>query len=526
VFFGVVIFLIKKYYYCNGEKDSTFDLLKKSQRAKVNICVVGAGFSGLCMGVKLKNAGIKFQILEKDSEVGGTWSANKYPGCRCDVWSVLYQLSFFFNPNWSTYQCPANEIRNYQKTLVAHFGLQNHIRLNTGVKRAVWDQDRCIWIIETDTSETLEATHLISGCGVLRTPNIPDFKGIEKFKGKVFHSAQWDVKHNYKNQKVALIGSGASAVQIAPAIVDTVDQLYVFQRTPNWIAPRPEANFPEWYKTLLRKIPFLMTINYWLIFTIFETLALIWLRKGRGERLMRSLFKKSILKQVNGDVKLAEKLTPKYEIGCKRLLGMNDFVPMFANKPNAHLITEGIEEFTETGIKSKTGQEIDLDLAVLATGFKIEESICGFEIIGKNGVNLRQQFDDFPVAFNGITVPNFPNFFILLGPNTVLAHSSVIFMIECQADYILNCVKNMLRHSIESIEVKDEKASKFRRQMDKWSLTRNITGACQGWYKNKDGINFVIWPSNLLHYWWITRKISLLENYRITFGNNDENKVE
>ena len=184
------------------------------------------------------------------------------------------------------------------------------------------------------------------------------------------------------------------------------------------------------------------------------------------------------------------------------------------------LVTEGIEEITETGIKTKHGQEIQVDLIILATGFKIEDSICGFDIFGKNDINLREYFDTNPMAYNGITVPNFPNFFILLGPNTVLAHSTVIFMIECQVNYIMNCLKQMFEFNINSIEVKYEQALNFRNEMDEQSLTRNFTSRnCTGWYKNKDGINFILWPSNLFHYWWITHKANLLQDYWLTFEN-------
>lgn len=192
---------------------------------------------------------------------------------------------------------------------------------------------------------------------------------------------------------------------------------------------------------------------------------------------------------------------------------MNDFLPMFANKSNAHLITQGIQEVKESSIVTNDGQEIPVDLIILATGFQIEESICGFETIGKNDLNLRQYLDEFPVAFKGLTVPNFPNFFFLMGPNTVTAHTSVVFMAECQVNYVMNCLHQMLEHDIPAIEVKKKSAEKFRQEMDRLSSTLNIQASCQGWYKNKDGINFILWPSNLVHYWWITRKAELLENY-------------
>ena len=237
-------------------------------------------------------------------------------------------------------------------------------------------------------------------------------------------------------------------------------------------------------------------------------------------RLARKFLSYSVRRQVK-DEELARKLTPTYPIACKRILLMNDFLPMFANKSNAHLVTKGIKEIKESSIVTNDNdQEIPVDLIILATGFQIEDSIVGFETIGKNELNLRHFLDDFPVAFKGLTVPNFPNFFILLGPNTVTAHTSVVFMAECQVNYIMNCLKQMLKHDIKAIEVKSKPTQKFRQEMDELSSTLNIqASSCQGWYKNKDGINFILWPSNLVHYWWITRKAELLENYWLTLCN-------
>lgn len=299
--FATILILAKKLWNQDYTADEEAIFIRKGHKASV--CIVGAGFSGLAMGVKLKKAGIKFTILEKrqvsnsyqiskaknypllySSELGGTWNANKYPGCRCDVWSVLYQLSFYLNPHWSTYVCEASEIRAYLKDLTRAYGLEDHIQLNTGVEKAKWSADKSQWTIETSQNSILQVTHLVSGCGVLREPLIPNFQGMENFKGKKFHSAQWDLDYDYKGQKVAIIGSGATAVQIAPAIVDQVAQLHLFQRTPNWFFPRIEANFPQWYKTLLETFPFLMTFNYWVMFAYVETTFLLWLRKGWPER--------------------------------------------------------------------------------------------------------------------------------------------------------------------------------------------------------------------------------------------------
>ena len=250
----------------------------------IKVCVVGSGFSGLTMGIKLKEAGIPFRILEKSAEIGGTWHVNKYPGCACDVYSPLYQSYYYMNPDWSTYVCSSNEIRDYLKKLVHHFGLESYISTNTQVKSANWNEDTNTWWIETEHGENIRANVLISGCGILRHPYIPKFKGLQNFTGKMFHSSEWDESYDYTGKNVALIGSGATAVQIAPAIIDEVKNLHVFQRTPNWFFPKIEGEFPQWFKEMLRSFPFLMKLNYWLIFFQLEIMGFLALRKGWVER--------------------------------------------------------------------------------------------------------------------------------------------------------------------------------------------------------------------------------------------------
>ena len=273
--------------YKNTENVSKSVFIRESKNIKV--CVVGSGFSGLTMGIKLKEAEIPFVILEKSSEIGGTWYSNKYPGCACDVYSPLYQSYYYMNPNWSTYVCPSKEIKEYLHKMVNHFGLQPFIRTNANVKVAKWNEDTNSWLIQTENAnganfEKIQANFLVSGCGILRQPFIPKLNGLANFKGKVFHSSQWDESYDYKDKNVALIGSGATAVQIAPAIIDEVKNLHVFQRTPNWFFPKIEGKIPQWFKEMLRSFPFLMKLNYWLIFFQLEIMGFLALRKGWIER--------------------------------------------------------------------------------------------------------------------------------------------------------------------------------------------------------------------------------------------------
>ena len=518
VLFGAIVYKI--YSWKCTDIDLDFGL--ENSRNNINVCIVGAGFSGLCMGIKLKKAGIPFKIIEKSSDVGGTWWDNRYPGCACDVWSFVYQFSFFQNPNWSCFVAPANEISEYLRKTAKHYNLYENINFNTSVEKAVWDEVSKSWkIFMNKQNEELVATHLVSGCGVLRKPNFPDIPGIEMYEGKSFHSQQMPPNMNtYKGKRVAVIGSAASAVQICPAIVDHVKELYVFQRTPNWIIPKFNPTIPNWMKTLFTKIPVLSAIVRLFLFNMFEIIGILVLNRGIVSNLYRSALIRHYKNELKGNKELQEKVTPKFEVGCKRLLLSNDFIQMFANEANANLITEGIKSIDKQGIGTKDGKHYEVDIIVFATGFSIEESICGFEMVGRDQTTtLKAYFEKNPTAYLGITVPNFPNMFLMLGPNTVLAHNSVIFMMECAADYIVNCINKCIDSGISSVDVRKSVTASFRSHMNKLTLKKNFLGNCRGWYKNKDGINFILWPSNLYHYWWITRKAELLRDFKITFFN-------
>ena len=497
----------------------------ENARKNVNVCIVGAGFSGLCMGIKLKMAGIRFTIIEKSSDVGGTWWDNRYPGCACDVWSNVYQFTFFENPKWSCLVVPAKEISQYLRDAAKHFNLYEHIDFDTSVEKATWNEEEKTWKVVTNNPDHKEivATHLVSACGVLRKPNLPDIPGIETFQGKSFHSQQMKPDlENYRGKRVAVVGSAASAVQICPAIVDHVKELYVFQRTPNWIIPKFNPDIPNWIKVLFTKIPLLATIVRLYLFTMFEFFGVIVLNKGFLSSLYKFALRRHYKNLVPDNEQLLEKITPNFGIGCKRILLSNDFIPMFASKKNAHLITDQIIGIDEDGITTKAGKHYEVDVIVYATGFSNEESICGFETVGREqNTTLKTYFDEHPTAYLGITVPKFPNMFLMLGPNTVLAHNSVTFMMECAADYALDCINQGVQSGISSLEVRKKVTDEFRLEMNKMSSKKNFQGNCRSWYKNKDGINFILWPSNLFRYWWLTRKAQILRDFKITFFKNE-----
>ena len=372
-----------------------------------------------------------------------------------------------------------------------------------------------MWKVVTSKG-TLKCKILISACGALHKPSLPSIGGIQDFKGKSFHSANWDHEATLEGKRVGIIGSAASAVQIVPTIAKKVKELFVFQRTPNWFFPKLDPVYSDTVKHLFRRIPILMTIQRVILFLLVEVWAAIWLTKGRLSQWFQLFIEGNMRAQLEDKSFLTSQLIPKYNLGCKRVLLSDDFLPVFKNNLNCHLVTDSIEHVTEYGVKTDK-EEVDLDVIVYATGFDIEGSICGFDTIGRNNTLLRDHFEIEPCAYLGITVPTFPNFFYVLGPNTVLAHSSLVFMIECQVDYIMQTLHKMAELHIRTIEPRQDKTRQFQNKMGEWTKNKNFSTTCRSWYKNKDGVNFVLWPSNLLQYWWMTAKPNLLEDFKIGF---------
>jgi len=490
---------------------------KIPRRDQYNVIVVGAGMSGLCAGAKLLQAGVPFTILESGHEIGGTWHFNTYPGCACDVWTTLYQFTFFQNPQWSRFVASAQEIKQYLISFTKNFGLKPHIQFETSVKTATWSQNEAMWTIVTNKGE-MKCRILISACGALHKPITPEIEGAEQFRGDSFHSSNWNHGVDITGKKVGIVGSAASAVQIAPSISDKVDSLYVFQRTPNWYFPKFDPIYPEELKKIFKIFPFLMTIQRLFFFFLVEGWSLVWLRKGRLSEWFQIIIESGMRKQAGGNQSLMKKIIPDYKLGCKRILLTSEFIPMF-NKPNCHLITDPISKISKNGIQTKKKESIKLDTIIYATGFDVEASFCSFDTYGKDNKKLRDCLDENPCAYLGMTVPDFPNFFFVFGPNTVLAHSSVLWMIECQVDYIIMTIQSMANLHLKSVEVRRDKTEDFQEKMGQWTLNKNFSTTCKSWYKNKDGKNFVLWPSNLLQYWWMTFKPDILNDYKIEVFN-------
>jgi cation diffusion facilitator CzcD-associated flavoprotein CzcO len=461
--------------------------------SSARVIIVGTGFAGLGMAARLKRAGMDdFLILERAGDVGGTWRDNTYPGCACDVPSALYSFSFAPNPEWSNTYSPQPEIWAYLRKVAADEGLLPHIRFDHTVEGARWDDDRRVWTVETNAGP-FEGQVLIAGLGPLSEPSLPDIEGIDSFAGTVFHSAQWDHDHDLKGRDVAVIGTGASAIQFVSRIQPEVGHLTLFQRTPPWVMHRTARPIKPLERFAFRHIPGALALARAFVYTVRELTAVGFTRRPsilkRGEKLARA----HLHAQVE-DPELRAKLTPDYTLGCKRVLLSNDYYPALT-QPNVTVETSGIARITPTSIITRDGAEIPTDTIILGTGFHVTDIPAAHSIWGRDGVKLADQWSDSAAAYLGTAVDNFPNLFFLVGPNTGLGHSSIVYMIESQVAYVLDALKTMDRLGASTVEVRPEALAAYNEDVQaKVAGTVWNTGGCQSWYLDAHGRNTSLWP--------------------------------
>ncbi len=456
--------------------------------------IIGAGFAGLCAAINLKKAGENnFVILERNDSIGGTWYDNHYPGAACDVESHLYSYSFEPNPHWSRQFGPQEEILKYMEHCAEKYDLQKHVQLNTNVTRAIFDETSGTWTVSTATGKSYTGKVVVSCSGGLSQPSFPDIKGLNTFQGKVFHSAMWDRTYDLTNKTVGVIGTGASAIQIVPAIAGQVKQLHLFQRTPPWILPKPDKDISALRQWFYTNLPFTQRLHRKRLYWQHEIMAVGFIKNPKILKLFSKLALR-FLKQSVPDEALRKKLTPNYVMGCKRVLITNDYFPAL-NRTNVEVVTEPIAAINASGILTGDGIQRNVDALVLATGFQAAEEVSRFEVKGRNGIDLNEAWRNGAEAYLGTSVAGFPNMFLVVGPNTGLGHSSMILMIEAQVKLIMESLKAMKLSKAKFIDVKKSAQQEYNREIqEKLSGTVWQTGGCASWYQTKSGKNVTLWP--------------------------------
>jgi cation diffusion facilitator CzcD-associated flavoprotein CzcO len=465
------------------------------------IIVIGSGFAGIGMGVKLLEAGFDdFVILEKAARVGGTWRDNHYPGAACDVESHFYSFSFEPNPTWTRMFAPQGEIWSYLERCVEKYGLTNKLRFSTTVTRAEYDERDARWTVTTENGDVYRARYVIAGCGGLSRPKPPDIAGIESFTGKMFHSARWDDSYSLEGKRVAVIGTGASAIQIVPSIAPSVAHLDLYQRTPPWVIPRSDRAITDREQAVFHALPVAQRLVRTGIFLRRELLGLAFFIDPRIMRLGQKLAKGHLFKAVS-DPALREKLLPNYVMGCKRILISNDYYPALA-RPNVDVITEGIRAITPRGVATVDGREREVDAIILATGFEAAEQLAPFETVTSSGKNLDEEWlRAGGEAYLGTTIAGFPNLFMIVGPNTGLGHGSMVFMIEAQVRYITQGLKRLRAKKHTRIVVRKDAQDRYNQGLQaRLAKTVWATGGCASWYKTRDGKNTTLWPGFMFEY--------------------------
>ena len=466
---------------------------------RARIAIIGSGFSGLGAAIRLACEGIDdFVILERASEVGGTWRDNTYPGCSCDVESHLYSLSFAPEPGWTYRFSRQAEIWRYLQRLAHDFDLLRRIRFQHEVQRAYWDRSERRWRIETSQGP-LSAQVLVVATGPLSAPSYPTLPGLDRFKGRAFHSAQWDHGFDFTGKRVAVVGTGASAVQIVPELQKQVAKLFVFQRTAPWIVPRPDAPIPEWRRRLYHRVPPLQAAVRFFIYLYRE----IWIVVFRHPILMRRLQRLAsrYLERSVSDPALRAKLTPAYAMGCKRILLSNVYYPALT-KPNVDVVTDRIVDVREHAIVTADLVERAVDAIVFATGFRVTDPPIAAHLRGRDGQSLREAWQGSPKAHVGTTIAGFPNLFLLLGPNTGLGHNSVVYMTEAQIEHLVRAVQYMTRERIDALEPTEAAQRAFVSAIDRRMRgTVWTSGGCSSWYLDRTGRNSTLWPDSSWSYY-------------------------
>lgn len=468
------------------------------------IVIIGAGAGGICLGIRLKRAGIHFVILEKAEGLGGVWRENTYPGCACDTHIHQYAYSFAPNPGWSHVFAEQPEILAYLERCACDHGIDAHILYGKEVVRAEFDEAIAGWRVRTQSDEELLARIVVTAVGQLSRPATPEISGSEDFFGTQFHSARWDHGHDLRAERVAVVGNGASAVQFIPRIAPIVKELLVFQRSPNWIVPKGDRAYWPVEKWGFRNLPLLGRLYRYLIYWQWEKYWPKFKQNSRAANRWPEQVGQLMREQIcRSD--LVPRLIPDYPVGCKRVLLSDDYLSAL-QLPNVKLITVPIDHMTRVGIVTADGRNREVDSIIYATGFKANEFLTPMQIIGAGEQSLHDCWREGAEAHLGLAVSGFPNFFMIYGPNTNLGHNSIIFMIECQVEYILQCANRILASDTMMIDVKAEEMRCFNKRLQQELAETAWAGGCRSWYKTERGKVVNNWSRNTFSYWWRTRR--------------------
>eukprot|EP01065_Artemidia_motanka_P042361 TRINITY_DN5669_c1_g1_i1.p1 TRINITY_DN5669_c1_g1~~TRINITY_DN5669_c1_g1_i1.p1 ORF type:complete len:573 (+),score=141.12 TRINITY_DN5669_c1_g1_i1:58-1719(+) len=486
------------------------------------VAVIGGGFSGVCAGVQLGRMGVSYTMFERSSEgLGGTWRENTYPGCECDVASAMYSFSFARNPEWSRRWSPQPEILAYLRKVAEDFGVMRNCRTGADVASARWVPGRGMWDVEvrdtaTGQTETLQFNAVITCTGQLNKAARPRFPGLDSFKGPVVHTAEWDPEVDLKGKKVACIGTGASAIQVVPELAKIASHLTLFQRSATYVLSKGNYTHPaiqKWFFRHFDVITLTQRFLNWLLGEVWFLASFVNANPQPLRNLVRWAFTTEMKYAWRSNPELRDKLIPKFPVGCKRTLFTDDYAGALL-RSNVSVVTEGIEKLTETGIVSKDGKTHELDAIVLATGFDAQRFLLPLQVYGASGKSLQSSWTApsgalLPRSYYGITVPDFPNFFMMYGPATNLGSNSIIFMIECQMQHVCAVLERTLLSGRGVSVVTEEAAARFHKEVtDRVKGTVFADESCGNWYKNADGVVVNNWPSTTFEYMMRTRGVS------------------
>ena len=486
---------------------------------RVRIVIIGGGFSGIGMAIRLRQSSVDdFVILERAQASGGTWRDNSYPGCACDVQSSLYSFSFAPNPDWSRTFAPQPEIWAYLRQCVERFDLARHFVFGQEVTGARWDDTAREWTV-TAPGGRWRSRFVVLAQGPLSDPALPKIAGLASFAGPAFHSAQWNHAVPLAGRRVAVIGTGASAIQFVPQIQPQVAHLTLFQRTPAWVMPRRDKAVPAWRRSLYRAVPAAQRAERAAWYALRE-LMFIPFRHKRVARAIEWLAKRHLAAQVSDPV-LRAQLTPTYTIGCKRILVSDDYFPAVA-QPNVELVTDHVREVTPSGVVTEDGRLHEADVLIYGTGFRVTDPLISSRIIGRDGRSLAEAWQGSPAAYMGTTASGFPNLFFLLGPNTGLGHNSVMLMVEAQIEHALGVLALMRTAGAEAVEPRLEAQQRWLAWVyERLAPTVWNSGGCQSWYLDRNGRNSILWPEQVGRYRrMVTRPRG--EDYLFTGAGHDD----